>query len=218
MLIVFLFVARQFFHLLVASLTLLAFSWSACQAQSTCTQCTANGTQSCPADKFPRNTASTYEINCRDGPSILDPNYAEGREQRGTARLCKADRYREECNCVPEGAGTCRTDAACTEILQCGSGTISRCDKFIEGFEYCTSCRAECNSDLECSFLNCTGNTPYKKCAQNVCQCVECLQTSQCPDCTGFSKKLCRKIGDPKNTCACLNPYGVRKKNVSTIM
>ncbi|XP_035701277.1 keratin-associated protein 4-4-like [Folsomia candida] len=132
----------------------------------------------------------------------------------------------------------CRTDAACTEILQCGSGTISRCDKFIEGFEYCTSCRAECNSDLECSFLNCTGNTPYKKCAQNVCQCVECnavsdcashtcpantpykqcyrntckcvqcLQTSQCPDCTGFSKKLCRKIGDPKNTCACLNPYG----------
>lgn len=44
------------------------------------------------------------------------------------------------------------------------------------------------------------------------------MQTSQCPDCTGFSKKLCRKIGDPKNTCACLNPYGVRKKNVSTIM
>ncbi|XP_035701295.1 tenascin-like isoform X1 [Folsomia candida] len=362
----------KLFHLLVAGLILLAFSWSVCQAQSTCTQCidgscgatnllgclsggplcnrttnccqcvenkcqystdckwkacsvgetascilkrvgsecvclsynycTANGTQFCPADKFPRNSASTYDRNCRVGPGLLDPNYAEGREQRGFARLCRGDRYQEECNCVPAEkvkcrswvdchqrltqvvqsdcpstsldcinrtcacpqrcesrtecacqyedrrscgpsgycncVNWCRTDQGCTERRHCASGTISRC---VTGYGRCTPCRLECNSDLDCASLNCTGNTQYKKCIQDVCSCVqckadsdcaslscpankpykqcygntctcvECLETYQCPDCTGFSKKLCKQIGDPKNTCTCLNPYGCEK-------
>ncbi|XP_035701289.1 protein jagged-1b isoform X2 [Folsomia candida] len=214
--------------------------------------CTTNGTQACPSDKFPRNAVSNYERLCHRNRSRI-------------VTLCKADRYREECNCVAGGLirlcsvnedctcgdeemtrhcdtlfgrcscyATCETDATCTARRKCGPGAQSKC--ILGGWfgTQCTPCRFQCNSDSACSRVNCTANTPfrkcennicacrectansdcshkicparkpYKECTSNVCGCFECQETSQCPECNGDLRKLCSRGG----TCKCLRPNG----------
>ncbi|XP_035701280.1 protein kinase C-binding protein NELL1 isoform X2 [Folsomia candida] len=118
----------------------------------------------------------------------------------------------------------CQSNEECTAHRKCPPGRRSWCSVD----RVCSPCRLECNADLDCFRANCSANTPYKKCINHHCECLQCmadsdcashtcptstpykcLETSQCSDCTGSSRKLCSRGGDSK----CLHPYGCERNS-----
>ncbi|OXA37680.1 Tenascin-X [Folsomia candida] len=123
--------------------------------------CTTNGTQACPSDKFPRNAVSNYERLCHRNRSRI-------------VTLCKADRYREECNCVAGGLiRLCNSDSACSRVNCTANTPFRKCENNI------CACR-ECTANSDCSHKICPARKPYKECTSNVCGCFEILLAMKC--------------------------------------
>ncbi|OXA37695.1 Tenascin-X, partial [Folsomia candida] len=193
----------------IVFLGFVAFTWRVAHAQSACLagdpnrlkfacrsnndfnrmRCPAGKTANCILKKVGRECVCTDRNYCTANGTQQCPgdefsleyisynNQCRNNNISHITKLCIRDGNRVECDCV---AG-CQTDATCTARRKCGHG---------------------CNSDSECSTFNCTANTPFKKCVNNVCACRECTADSDCshkncPASTPY--KMCTS-----NVCRCV--------------